>query len=60
MDVTEDFICFRCKHIRPLSGGCAAFPEGIPFGMGVNFKHSKPLPGQKNNIIFEEGEPNQF
>ena len=54
MDVTEDFICFRCKHIRPLSGGCAAFPEGIPFGMGVNFKHSKPLPGQKNNIIFSE------
>ena len=25
--VEEHFICNKCKHLRPLSGGCAAFPE---------------------------------
>ncbi|MEN8879068.1 MAG: hypothetical protein ABF311_02770 [Polaribacter sp.] len=55
--IEEHFICFKCKHLRPLSVGCAAFPEDIPFGMGVLFQHDKPLPGQKNDIIFEEGDP---
>lgn len=60
MDKTENFICNRCKHLRILSGGCNAFPDGIPFDMGVFIDHSKPLPGQKNDIVFEEGEPTQF
>ncbi|MEN8879033.1 MAG: hypothetical protein ABF311_02585 [Polaribacter sp.] len=42
-----------------LSVGCAAFPEDIPSGMGVLFQHNKPLPGQKNDIIFEEGDPDE-
>ena len=31
--IEEHFICFKCKHLRPLPGGCAAFPEDIPSGM---------------------------
>ena len=50
--IEEHFICFKCKHLRPLSGGCAAFPEDIPFGMGVLFQHDKPFPAQKNEVSF--------
>mgnify|MGYP001583337496 FL=1 len=57
--VEEHFICNKCKHLRPLSGGCAAFPGDIPYGMGVFFQHYKPLPGQKNNIVFEAGAPDE-
>lgn len=60
MDQKENYICNRCKHLRPLSGGCNAFPDGIPFDMGVFIEHFKPLPEQKNKIVFEEGEPMQF
>ena len=59
MSPKEDYICNRCKHLREISGGCAAFPENIPFGMGVLFQHDKPLPDQKNDIVFEPGEPDQ-
>jgi hypothetical protein len=53
----KDLICFKCKHIRPFEGGCDAFPDGIPEEVtsGEN-EHGKPLEGQENNIIFEEGE----
>lgn len=56
----EKYLCDRCKHLRPLSGGCAAFPDNIPYGMGVTLQHSKPLPDQKNDIVFEAGEPEQM
>lgn len=55
----EDFICFKCKHFREILGGCDAFPEDIPFGMGVLFQHDKPLPEQNNDIVFEPFESNQ-
>ena len=46
-------ICNTCKnHINGLK--CKAFdeiPDSILFG---DNDHSKPLSGQKNNIIFEE------
>jgi hypothetical protein len=50
-----NLICFRCKNLRKIEGGCNAFPEGIPseIRIGKN-KHKKPLPNQKNNIVFEE------
>ena len=48
----ETFICFKCIHQRPYSGGCNAFPEQIIF----KNKHNKPIKEQKNNIVFEEGE----
>jgi hypothetical protein len=54
---SEDFICFKCKHFKEITGGCSAFPEDIPFGMGVLFQHNKPLPDQTNDIVFERGKP---
>jgi len=36
---------------------CSAFPNGIPgeISYGDN-KHTKPLPGQGNDIVFEKSE----
>ena len=56
----EKYLCDRCKHLRPFTGGCAAFPDNIPYGMGVLFQHNKPLPEQENDIVFEAGEPEQM
>lgn len=54
----ENLICFRCKHFDPYSKqiGCDAFPNGIPdvITSGKDL-HQKPLPDQKNDIVFEEG-----
>jgi hypothetical protein len=49
-----DLICFKCKHFDLINGGCDAFPNGIPdeITSGEN-KHFKPLPNQKNKIVFE-------
>lgn len=49
-----DLVCFKCKHFNRAEGGCTAFPDGIPdeITSGDN-KHSRPLPEQKNNIVFE-------
>lgn len=56
----------NCKHFIGVSQPdgteeseivvCTAFPDGIPdeIAYGPN-KHSVPLPGQKNDIVFEEG-----
>lgn len=54
----DDLICFRCKHFNRWEGGCDAFPDGIPdeITSGEN-EHSEPLKDQKNDIVFEEGEP---
>lgn len=51
----ENLICFSCKHFDEIKGGCKAFPDGIPdeITSGDN-DHSEPLPGQKNNIVFEK------
>lgn len=45
--------CLRCKHLgEPLT--CKAFPKGIPREiLGGKIDHSKPLPDQKNDIVFE-------
>ncbi len=46
-------LCNRCKHyLTDLK--CIAFPEGIPAEIltGKN-NHSKPLPKQDNEIVFE-------
>jgi hypothetical protein len=50
-------ICFKCKHFKRFEGGCKAFPDGIPeeITIGDN-NHSKPLHGQKNDIVFEKGQ----
>ena len=51
----KDFICIKCKHFKPISGGCSAFKNDIPNEIIKNNKHDQPLPDQKNDIIFEEG-----
>jgi hypothetical protein len=54
-------ICFNCKHFREFSIGCDAFPDGIPneIIIGLN-DHSNPLPGQGNDIVFEQGSRDDF
>jgi len=49
-----DLICFKCKNFNDIIGGCKAFPDDIPNEIlsGEN-DHSKPLPDQKNDIVFE-------
>jgi hypothetical protein len=50
--------CLMCKH-HILGNECEAFTKGIPdeiFLLGTN-DHLKPLPGQKNNIVFEPFQP---
>ncbi len=51
----SNLICNNCKHFKPISGGCSAFKE-IPNEIIKKNKHNKPLPDQKNNIVFEEGQ----
>ena len=50
-------VCLECKHLdRNNFDGvtCNAFPEGIPEEILVlGNKHSKPLPEQDNDIVFE-------
>lgn len=47
-------ICINCKHYDLEKSTCSAFPEQIPdeIYLGDN-DHSKPLPDQKNEIVFE-------
>ena len=51
----DNFICIKCKHFRILSGGCDAFPDGIPEDVLFENKHNKKLPEQDNDIVFEKG-----
>lgn len=48
-------LCAKCKNgLDVITFSCKAFPKGIPDKImtGKN-KHLKPLPGQKNSIVFE-------
>lgn len=60
MTDTKDLICSRCKHYRFLDDGCDAFPEGIPDKILLTNEHDKPLPEQKNDLIFEPGYPEKI
>ncbi|MCP4149820.1 MAG: hypothetical protein GY757_18895 [bacterium] len=57
----------RCKHFKGVKQPdgternefyyCAAFPDGIPIGILTGeFNHRRKYPGQKNEIVFKEGE----
>lgn len=49
-----DLICIKCKHYNHKKNNCEAFKVEIPHEIYVGLNdHSKPLPNQKNNIIFE-------
>lgn len=53
-----ELVCSSCKHFNRADGGCAAFPDGIPDEItGGENEHSEPLPGQKNNIVYQEAKP---
>ena len=45
--------CLACKHLgEPLT--CKAFPKGIPKKiLDGKIDHTKPLPDQDNDIVFE-------
>lgn len=58
----NEIICAKCKHFiksEKRFNKCKAFPKipGIPWEIisGEN-DHKKPLPNQKNNIVFEPKE----
>ena len=45
--------CFNCIYYRSQLK-CQAFPNGIREEILLaEFKHTKPLPNQKNDIVFE-------
>jgi len=54
MILTEQPICFKCKHFDINTSTCEAFKGDIPDEIleGDN-DHSKPLPNQGNDIVFE-------
>ena len=52
--IKEDHICLRCAHLFEFKTGCEAFPEGIPNEILISGKHFKPVPGQINNLVFQE------
>ena len=47
-------LCIKCKHLDPFNGGCAAFPDGIPFeySSGEN-EHLEIVDGQVGDFVFE-------
>ena len=59
MTTTIDLICFDCVHFDEINGGCKAFPGEIPNEILLTNKHSKPLPNQGNDIVFEEIEDDE-
>lgn len=44
--------CSDCKY-NNFDGGCAAFPDGIPFKFTAGRPHLEPTPAQGNDIVFE-------
>ena len=57
----DDVICLFCKHSLPLSGGCKAFRDGIPFEFSSGEKeHREKVEGQTGDYVFEEGEPEEL
>lgn len=52
-------VCTDCKYFHADNDQgltCDAFPYGIPMKIVTGEdKHAKPLPGQKNNIVFKRG-----
>lgn len=53
MTPSNNLKCFKCLNLD--IKGCKAFPYGIPSIIisGEN-DHSKPLPEQDNDIVFEK------
>lgn len=57
----NDIICLSCKHLQPLTGGCKAFPNGIPYEFSSGEKEHKEVEdGQVGDYVFTEGEPDEI
>ena len=58
MDKPIYLVCDFCKHLIENRRTCKAFPYGIPDEIlsGKN-KHSTPLQGQENKLVFEQEKP---
>ena len=57
----DEIICLGCKHRQPLSGGCAAFPDGIPYEFTNGEKeHRKVVDGQVGDLVFEKGDAEEL
>ena len=55
MTVIREPICFSCKHYNIDKAVCDAFSFEIPDEIYVGDNdHSKPLPNQGNDIVFEK------
>ncbi len=53
--IYRESICFKCKYFDIETSMCPAFEDGIipqEILAGAN-DHTKPLPEQKNDIVFE-------
>ena len=47
-------VCINCKHFNKDMWNCKAFPNGLPDEIRINGDpHTKPLPNQKNDIVFD-------
>lgn len=53
--------CLNCKNLNPITGGCKAYPNGIPQRIvdGVVIHDTIQL-DQVGTFVFEEGEPDEI
>lgn len=53
--------CEECKHLRPLTGGCAAYPNGIPYKFSSGQElHDEIEKDQTSTFVFSPGEPEEL
>lgn len=53
--------CINCKFLKPITGGCMAYPYGIPYKFSSEgARHTKVEKGQKGMYVFEKGEPEEL
>lgn len=53
--------CTECKNANPISGGCKAYPKGVPYKFSSDEeKHTKVEPDQKGDFVFDKGEPEEL
>lgn len=52
--------CQSCKHLRPFTGGCDAYPDGIPYKYSSDQEaHTTVQRDQEGTAVFEMGVPEQ-
>ena len=50
-----EYNCSYCKHLNKDEISCKAFPDVIPEPLFMtHVRHTKPMYGQKNNVVFEK------